>query len=344
MLVICPTVVHAEDPPAGNADAVDCTDTILEREIGQGNMAIRPQNLRIYDPYIKPILQLGDRLPEFGNALRKAMNKKWRFGFDKIQGCPRESSELSDLTHKVACQTSSEVIINPDWYTKLNPSSCKLMSNSGALHKLDEKQRDLFVHELLLGITLGTGISVDNSDLVFNALTRRPLPTVDELRAVLETAHFGVYATRSDCAEPASNQETLQPIQNASRAISAAVAPVLANQHKVCTKDKICVGDRVLTDSSDKWATVFAVNRTNDLVVLKNDDGTVWPGWSPTALYVAAGCVQKICTGATVVDSDGKVGKVVAIKPSMGLVGVQYPGSTSVRGGWAPSSLSTTGI
>jgi hypothetical protein len=194
ILVMCPSFGQgSEGPSSGNADAQNCTSVLLDRHIVQAQKSFSPEDLSIFASDIAPILNLADQLPNFGKALRRAMNKGWRFGFDGIVNCPTENSYYVSAYQKVACQTATEVILNPDWYEKIDSKSCRTLTDSSAVKTLKQKQRDIFVHELLLGITLGADISEESTSKVFAALTRQPLPSAVELQSILETSLFGVY-------------------------------------------------------------------------------------------------------------------------------------------------------
>jgi hypothetical protein len=218
------TAFGRSEPPAGNADSGVCSNTLMDRKLLENRQAFWAEDLAIYTTDIKPILNATQGLPKFYQALKKVLGYRWRFAhsnadFEKIKNCPTQLSHQVTDYKKVACQTAptdetpGEVLIDPIWYKTVN---CKPgMSNSSAIQARKEKQRDLFVHELLLGITLGTDISADASSEVFRVLTRQPIPTIDEIQGTLESSGFGIFGTsaHSDClhveSKPSVNAETL---------------------------------------------------------------------------------------------------------------------------------------
>jgi hypothetical protein len=162
VLFMCPTFVQADDPPgSGNADADGCSHAILERSIAEKSRPIDPRNLPIFKSEITRILDVVDQQhPDFGQALRGVLKKNWRFGFDiDVPPCPTEGAYLGDDTQKVACQSSNEVVLSPDYFETLGPGLCSSLSNKDAKQELTQRQMDIVVHEMLLGVVLQTGIS-----------------------------------------------------------------------------------------------------------------------------------------------------------------------------------------
>lgn len=217
MLLLCPTFVHAEDPPTGNADATD-ENVLVERKMIL-DQEFDPRNLRIY-PEIKPILKTADQLPEFGLALRKVLAKKWVFSHEGIADCPTELTYYSDPYHKVACQTPASVIINPDYFSRYS-SGKRRMTKALVAAQLNQNQRDLFTYELILGPLLGKGPNAVTLSKVLNVLTMRPAASPEKLQEVLESSGYGVFGLEKHCVNPSVKQGIPKAIDNLDSSVGA---------------------------------------------------------------------------------------------------------------------------
>jgi hypothetical protein len=193
-----------------------------------------PQNLSIFSE-IGPILEVSKELPGFHQNLLAVLKKHWRFGYDGIENCPTEFTWYADSDHtkKVACQGPDYIIINPDWYfIEPDEPGDSPKSKSAKIGDLKQRQKDLFLHELFLGITLGKGVDETALANVLEVLTQRPPPKSNELQRVLESSGFGVFGTRPDsnCYQVASNIETFVPIQSNQAGVTTAIAPLLVKK------------------------------------------------------------------------------------------------------------------
>jgi hypothetical protein len=228
-LVIYPNFAQAaNDPPGSNADAYD--GILMERRIIQMHRRgpFDPKDLAIYSE-IESVLEVADQLPEFGKALRLALSKEWRFGVDGIEKCKTELTRYAPGTfQKVACQWEKKVVINPDFYFTVPLKKVKRrMSESDLISALKQNQKDELLHQMLLGVHYGQGISTDSMAKVIAVLTQEPSPSPSELQRVLESNGYGVYGTHSDCDHTASNQELIQPIDGLKSSVESAIGKIL---------------------------------------------------------------------------------------------------------------------
>lgn len=219
-------VRHAEEPPPTN-NADGCKDTLAEREIIQMSRPFRYEDLAVYKTEVDPVLKRMDHLlPQFGQALRRVMAKKWRFGFDQIETCPSEDAWFSDKSEKVACESQDWGVINPAWFYQLD-TPCKKPQNGADKRDLVQKQKDTLLRELVLGLKLGKGVKSTQLAAVLSVITQtNPLATATDIETVLEINGFDGFSEESICVQKASNQDVVVPIQKQITVAQQAVAAI----------------------------------------------------------------------------------------------------------------------
>jgi hypothetical protein len=297
-LVICPT--FAQDPPPANADSV-CNDLLLDQALAQNRKTFDPQDLSIFQSDITPIMNLADQIPDFGKALRGALNKKWSFDPDNsFADCQTENSHFVAVAGgtKVACQYphagthANEIVIDPNWYETLNSKTCQKPKTSDDVLKLKEKQRGLIVHELLLGITMGTSITQSATNQVFAALTRQPLPSASELQSIIESSGFGIYGLKSTRADSChSVQDSMPQTAPAIGATLAAVGTLAAS----CAMEEANLITSIQTLSNGCGISMSFGQSTFDTECMRNNINKTL-GFSQSTLGAASDVSQYLST------------------------------------------------
>ncbi len=199
-VIMCPALARGAEDPPGNLDINNCKKYYSDQDIAQWSSSFDPKKLDVW-PQIDKILNLAKQLPnpDFYNALQLSLNKTWRYdaAADFAQCEPEDVGyyNMGNMT-KVACQTEGqgaqkgEVVVNPIRYFAYDPISCRKPKTPDELQTLQQNQKALIVHELLLGITLGNHLAHAVTTDIFGLLMNEPLPSVSVLQNALGSSPF----------------------------------------------------------------------------------------------------------------------------------------------------------
>jgi hypothetical protein len=173
--------------------------------------------LEVYHPHIERILNVAAQIPDhrFYNELMEVLGKHWHMDPRYAYGeCPTEEPGFVKKVDvvKVACQTETDVTIDPIQYYGLDPKTCKPPSKPKAKRDQQDFQIDFIVHELLLGAHLKRFVPQATTDKIFLRL-RAPSLTAKDLQGLLETTGFFLAYQKPDCSPP--QPETIAPVAKA---------------------------------------------------------------------------------------------------------------------------------